>query len=132
MKIILIPIIERNNKEILLIKRNRPPFSDSWALSGGHGALDKEEDINKAVILEVKQDFGVNFSGDPYYFRYKRQPEPALNLYWLGKVTGEPMIKSVNSIKEIRWFDIEEVTKMDLGFDDKTVINKLFNDLQKR
>lgn len=119
-KIVLISIIHRNNRgEILLTKRKREPELDKWSLPGGTGALELEMDPSKAISLEVQSDFGVNII-NPKLFVVKcvSATEPILRFYFEGELDGEPEIKGLKTIKELRWFKIEDINQLDLAFKD--------------
>lgn len=125
-KIILVAIIHKNFKKILLIKRNRVPFVGKWSLPGGAGALLKEQDPEKAIKIEVEQDFGVGFEGAFYTYSFEKQPEPTIKLFFRGSLNKEPSIKSTKTIMEMGWFGIDEISKLDIAFNDKEVIERFF------
>lgn len=127
-KIILVSIIHRKNKsEILLIRRNRDPDYGKWSLPGGTGALETEADPQLAILKEVPSDFGTDII-DPklFHIKYAAQPGPSLHLYFQGELSGEPKIRSTNTIKEMKWFAIEEISHINLAFEntDKDIINQ--------
>ena len=76
-----------------------------------------ELDPSKAVFLEVQNDFGVNIV-DPKLFlvKYIATSEPILRFYFEGELDGEPEIKGLKTIKELRWFNLEDSKKLDLAF----------------
>ena len=117
-KLILISIIHRKNKsEILLVKRNREPGLGKWSLPGGTGALRDEPNPELAIGKEIFGDFDVKAIG-PKLFRlkYTTESEPTLHLYFQTELEEEPKIKSVKTIQELRWFPLEEVSRIDLAF----------------
>jgi ADP-ribose pyrophosphatase YjhB (NUDIX family) len=117
-KLILVSIIHRNNKsELLLVRRNREPGYGQWSLPGGTGALEREPDPELAISAEVFGDFETNIlSPKLFRLKYTADPEPTLHLYFHGKLEGEPKIKSVKTIKEIKWIAIENIAQIDLAF----------------
>lgn len=133
-KIVLISIIHRkNSSEILLTKRKREPELDKWSLPGGTGAFEIESDPGKAIFLEVQSDFGVNII-NPKLFAVKcvSATEPILRFYFEGELDGEPKIKGVKTIKELRWFKIEDAIQLDLAFKeiDLEVLNQFDNSVK--
>lgn len=133
-KIVLISILHRHNKsEILLTKRKREPELDKWSLPGGNGALETESDPNKAILLEVQSDFGVNIV-NPKLFLVKcvSGPESILRFYFEGELDGEPEIKGLRTIKELQWFKVTDAKKLNLAFKetDLKVLNQ-FSDCLK-
>jgi len=109
-----------------LIKRKREPGMGKWSLPGGVGALEKENNPMKAVAQEVQGDFGVDYINcDLFTMQYSDQTEPTLRLYFYGKIKGDPQIKSVKTIQELKWFTIDEALDTELAFEetDKEVIH---------
>jgi ADP-ribose pyrophosphatase YjhB (NUDIX family) len=127
-RVIISAIIHENFKKILLIKRKREPFVNKWSLMGGAGALKKEKDPNKAIILEVYQDLGVKFNGEFYTFLYNEQLEPTIELFFQGTIEGKPFINSKDTISEIKWFDINEALKLELAFRNNEILGKFKKD----
>jgi len=119
----IIAIIHKGNK-VLLTKRAREAFKGYWCLPGGSGALEKESYPEKAIVLEIKQDMDVEFSGS---FFTKISEENEERIYFSGTIKGEPVIKSKETISEIKWFNIDKAIKMNLGFDDKKILEKFKN-----
>jgi ADP-ribose pyrophosphatase YjhB (NUDIX family) len=126
--LILIPIIFNESGEILLVKRNREPEREKWSLPGGTGALDKEVNPEKAVAREVFQDFGSKYIDFRIYsIKFSDKPEPILRLYYLGRIKKAPRIESLKTIRELKWFSISEISKIELAFGefDRDVIKNL-------
>ncbi len=128
-------IIHRNNfKEILLGKRKREPEIDKWSLSGGIGALETEKDPFKAIVKEVYDDFSVDFDCRFYTIKFDKYPEPTIYLYFQGAVKEEPKLrKDSPTDKEIKWFSIDDVLKMNIGFENvhKPIIQQFKKDFLK-
>ena len=53
-------IIPYSNNQILLIKRNTPPFVGYWALPGGR--MDPGETIDQTIVREVREETGLDVS----------------------------------------------------------------------
>jgi 8-oxo-dGTP diphosphatase len=51
--------IEKNELQVLLIKRKNPPFEGMWALPGGFVNMD--ETLEEAVVRELKEETGITF-----------------------------------------------------------------------
>jgi ADP-ribose pyrophosphatase YjhB (NUDIX family) len=117
-KLILISIIHRKNKsELLLVRRNREPGYDKWSLPGGVGALESEPNPTLANSEEVFGEFGTNILNPKiFHLEYTAEPEPALHLYFHGKLEGEPKIYSPKTTKELKWVPFSEVSQIDLAF----------------
>ena len=72
-RIILVAVIKNEKEEILLVKRAREPGKGKWSLPGGFGAFEKEKNPLKAIDIEVRDDFGVDFKGEFYDISYEEQ-----------------------------------------------------------
>ena len=129
-KIVLVSLIHRNNKsEILLTKRKREPEVDKWSLPGGTGALETEPDPQVAILKEVMGDFGVDIVHPKLFCtKFTINPEPTLRLYFEGELNGEPQIKGLRTIKELKWFQKEDISKEDFAFKevDLDVVHQFF------
>jgi 8-oxo-dGTP diphosphatase len=117
-------IILDDKNNILLTKRNIPPFKDMWCLPGGH--IDKFETAKTAVIREVKEETGLDF--EPTFFKYFDEIIPDLDIHHLvliytGKAIGE-FNPDENEVKEIGWFTIESALQLDLAFDHGRIIKE--------
>lgn len=120
-KIVLISIMHKNNfKELLLVKRKRHPGMGMWSLPGGVEALENEKDPFKAILYEVYTDFSVKFTSHFYTLKFGLDPDPTLYLYFHGEIVGEPRIREdTKTIKEMKWFPIDEILRMNLAFEEK-------------
>ncbi len=115
---------EENLNEILLTRRDIPPFKDRWCLPGGH--IDKYESVLKAVIREVKEEVGLDFK--PRFFGYFDEIIPDLKIhavviaFWsVGKGTPEA---SKSEVREMDWFSCSEALSFDLAFQHKEIISE--------
>ena len=109
-------VIEKDGK-ILLVKRNHEPFNGCWALPGGH--IDFGETAEHAVIREVKEETGLNFT--PKFLGYRDEIYKDINwhgevLLFYGKTQGKEKIDG-KEIIDIKWFDTEEAKNMELAFE---------------
>lgn len=108
---------KRNDSfEILMTKRNINPFKDYWCLPGGH--IDQYEPSEKAIIREVKEETGLDYS--PHFLCYLDEIFPDMELHnvvmmFYGKATSTPKADPVE-VSDIGWFPLEEALKMDLAF----------------
>jgi len=111
-----------------LIRRKRNPGKDMWSLPGGIGSLEKETNLDLAIKKEVESDFSAEYLNyNLFAIRTRKTPEPTIYLYYEGGIKGEPKIKGINTIKEIQWFNIKDVLKLQLAFEniDKEIVRLL-------
>lgn len=111
---------------VLLTLRKIEPFKDHWCLPGGH--IDVGEKPEEAVKREVKEETGLDI--EPRSFgNYKEIYE---DINWHADVTmfyakAEGRLKKCEKeVKEIRWFDKEEIFKLPIAFEHKKVLEDYF------
>ncbi len=122
-------ILERETdgkSEILLTRRNIPPYKGSWCFPGGH--IDSFETAQSAAAREVKEETGYEMVL-PEFFRYQDEIIEAEDihhvvLFYTGKASGEPN-KQDSEVQEIGWFTLEEALSLDLAFLHKDIIQSL-------
>ncbi len=111
-------LIVRDNA-ILLIKRGKEPFLDSWAIPGGH--IEWDEDANHAVNKEVLEETGLTVTSTKLlnvYTNPQRDPKQKITLAYIVDTQGEP--KAGDDAKEFQWFDLNSLPE--LAFDHKLII----------
>jgi len=117
-------IIENEGK-VLLVKRADEPFVGKWVLPGGH--IETGEDTDYAIVREVKEETGLSF----YDFSFVMQnpeifPEEsweAMVYVFKGKAKGE--LKKNSESSEIRFFSLDEIDALDIGFNHKKIIKEV-------
>lgn len=127
-------VLLRDGK-VLLIKRGHFPFRNTWALPGGH--IKENESEKKAVIREVMEETGLEFK--PKYFgSYEDFFEEigffAYTSVFFGEHKGEPTKKNANEgeILDIRWFKLDELTDLKIGFQHRKIIDEYWGNGIKR
>ena len=121
-------IIKNINNElnILLTKRNVPPFKGLWCLPGGH--IDKYESAKGAVVREVKEEVGIDFDCEFFSYFDEILPKESIHsvvLVFVGYATGE-INKNDAEVLETRWFSKEELKKINLAFKHNEILNHYF------
>lgn len=90
-----------------------------WSLPGGVGAFDEVRDPKIAIAKEVYSDFSVNYINYNFFtMQYVDLPEPTICLYFEGVIDKKPIISGLNTIAEIKWFNIKEVIDIKLAFEE--------------
>jgi len=118
-------IIEKDGK-ILLVLRNHEPFKDYWCLPGGH--IDFGEPPEDAIKREIKEETGLDI--EPKFFGYYNEFYEeigwhAIVLMFRAKAEGE-IKKEDKEVKEIGWFDEEQIFNLKLAFKHKKVLEDYF------
>ena len=115
-------IILNSKGEILLTKRNIPPYKGYWVLPGGH--VDYGELVEEAAIREVKEETGLNVKIKKLcgvYSDPKRDPRyHTVGVIFLVKVVSGKL-KINNEVKEINFFPLNKLPKK-IGADHRQII----------
>ena len=126
-------IFRENNSsvELLLTKRNIPPFKNYWCLPGGH--VEQYEDAETAIIREVKEETNLDFS--PHFLCYLDEIFPEMDLHnvvliFYGTATNTPKAEP-EEVSDIGWFGIEEAMHMELAFTHGAALKSFFARLKK-
>lgn len=109
-------------EKILLIKREKDPYKDLWALPGGF--LEEEEPLDVGAIRELKEETGLQVNevrqlkafGDP-----GRDPRGrTISIAFWGEVFSEEKVKGSDDAADAQWFDLKSLP--DLAFDHKQIV----------
>ncbi len=124
--------IINNELNILLIKRDKEPYSNMWSLVGG--AVYNDETCENAVIRELKEKINVeditpmlsNVFSDPK--RDIRFRNISISYYCL--TNSDINFSNTNKASEIKWFPIREVPS--LAFDHKEILETSIKQLRNK
>ncbi|MBD3275901.1 MAG: NUDIX domain-containing protein [Candidatus Marinimicrobia bacterium] len=122
-------IIEREidgQKEILLTRRNIPPYEGDWCFPGGH--IDSAEPAKDAIIREVREETGYELVL-PEFFRYQDEIIEEKNihhvvLFFRARASGEAN-KQDSEVMEMDWFKLDEALSLNLAFLHDEIIQSL-------
>ena len=112
-------------KQILLIKRKKPPFKGKWALPGGF--VEYGEKTEDAVMREVFEETGlktkmrrlVGVYSDP-----DRDPRGhTITVVYLLEIC-DGMMKSGDDASDAKYFDLKQLPE--LSFDHEVIIKDVF------
>jgi len=109
--------------QVLLTRRNVPPFKGRWCIPGGH--IDPYEPARDAAQREAREETGLDF--DAHFLGYFDEIIPeheihAVVLAFYGEGRGDPIL-SPGEVQEMRWFTLEEARALPLAFDHKTILD---------
>lgn len=108
--------------QILLTRRNVPPFKGQWCLPGGH--LDRYEPIKEAIRREVREETGLEF--DAAFFGSFDEIMPKHNIHAVVSVfagEGSGTLQAQESeVSEINWFSLHDACEQDLAFKHNDIV----------
>ena len=119
---IVIFLIDGNNRQILLIKRDKAPFEGKWALPGGF--VEIEEKLEDAARRELKEETGLKVEelyqlhtfGDP-----GRDPRGrTISVVFYGYIHKGTDIKAGDDAREAQWFSLHQLPE--LAFDHNRIL----------
>ena len=107
------------DSKILLSKRAIEPAKGKWDLINGYMELD--ETPLEGIEREVKEELGVEFEvedllGFNVSDYYAIEPGKNMNIYFCGSVSAEKL-KLSDELKEVKWFDFNDIPYDEIGFD---------------
>jgi|SRR6218665_172131 len=111
------------NKQLLLIKRKKEPFKNSWALPGGF--VDEHEDLETAALRELQEETSLIITtatqlkafGAPH-----RDPRGhVVAVAFLAFADENAIAVAADDAAEAKWFSLNDLPK--LAFDHAEIIN---------
>jgi len=113
---------------LVLIKRKKDPYKDSWALPGGF--VEYGETVESAVIREVKEETGLDVDLKTIVGVYSdpdRDPRGhTVTICYLAQKSGGEL-KADTDASRVQCFKKEEISKMNLAFDHDIILKDAFN-----
>lgn len=111
-------------EKILLTRRAVKPFAGLFCLPGGH--IDRFETALAAVIREVKEETGLDFT--PRFLEYGDEIIPELDwhavvLVFAGTATGQ-LLPAPDEVSEMRWVSLPEALSDTLAFGHNAILNR--------
>ena len=101
---------------VLMTRRNIEPFKGRWCLAGGH--IDPYETAADAVVREVREEVGLEFSGDFFGYFDETFPDRKIHnvvLIFVGSATGTPR-RCEREVAELEWMPVSEALQEPLAF----------------
>ncbi len=122
---------QRDGKtEILLIRRDRPPFEGHWALPGGF--VDMDETLEEAVARELEEETnlkGIKLKQLHAFSALGRDPRGrTISVVFWGILKDGQKATAGDDAREANWFDINNLP--DLAFDHREVVDMAVRQLK--
>ncbi|MCD4781564.1 MAG: NUDIX hydrolase [Candidatus Omnitrophica bacterium] len=117
-----------SRKEILLTKRNVPPYNHDWCFPGGH--IDRGESAQDAVIREVKEETGLDIQ-PTFLFLYEERIKELNKHDWLAVYLAEAQGSldcSEAEVQDIRWDTMQKALQRSLAFCHHDVLKRFFEE----
>lgn len=121
--------------KVLLIRRDKQPFKEQWALPGGFVRIDKDESLEEAARRELEEETGVRdlFLEQLYTFGSKnrdpREWTASVAYYALSNLSEHP-IQAAADANDAAWFPIDELPC--LAFDHQEIANRAIERLRSK
>lgn len=121
-------IIVNSKQEVMLIKRALGTFEGGrWCLVGGKP--DENEDIDKAIARETKEEVGADFTLSHY--AEVENPDTSTGVRWIthyfiGQTEAIPNQLQANEVSEVAFFPQAELDGLDIAFDHKDVLAQFY------
>lgn len=125
----VVAVIINDAGEVLLTRRNIPPFKGDWVMPGGK--IDLGEQIVRALKREVMEEVGLAVEvqnlldvfehvtpGDEHYH--------FVILYYRCHPLGSEIIHNDEEVSEVRWVAPEELSNYKMPDGTKFILEKLF------
>jgi 8-oxo-dGTP diphosphatase len=113
--------------QVLLTRRNIPPFEGFWCLPGGH--IDPLEHAQDAIVREVREETGLDFGCQ--YFKWFEEIFPEQEIHNIvhvfeGRASGT-LQRDPKEVREICWLPVGEARSMTLAFGHHLVLKAYTN-----
>jgi 8-oxo-dGTP diphosphatase len=109
---------------LLLIKREKPPFQDMWALPGGFAEM--EENIEVTAIRELEEETGlkgVEVHQIGAFGKVGRDPRHrTVTVAFLSCLDSVAEVKGNDDASDARWFPLNNLPK--LAFDHADIVKQ--------
>ena len=113
-----------DDDKVVLVQRLNNPYKDYWALPGGF--VEYGEKVEHAAVREAKEETGLNIELKHIvgvYSDANRDPRGhTVSIVYMANIVGG-QLKSDSDAKDVKYFEVSELNKMDLAFDHKEILN---------
>lgn len=133
--IVVLTIVDAELR-VLLIKRDRHPFKDFWALPGGfvrvgEGQKDQGEDLEDAAARELEEETGLQPSMaylEQLYTFGKAGRDPRMRVitvayYALVRPDLVPLVRGGGDAAKAEWFSFRRLEGVKIAFDHREIMD---------
>ncbi len=128
---LIVCALVENERKILLIKRAREPFKDSWAFPGGF--VDENEDLIDAAHRELEEETGLlnlELKQLGAFGKPGRDPRGhTISIVFGTEIHGTLPALAGDDAAETQWFSLNSLPP--LAFDHDEIISTVLSDLLK-
>jgi 8-oxo-dGTP diphosphatase len=117
----------KNNTEVLLVKRANDPNKNKWCIPGGH--IENEEKPPDAAIREIKEETSLELNKKNLFLVDQIDDKKVNNNIYAVLEEDYNQEEADSDAKEAKWFDVEKLPQ--LIWDNESHIKKALNLLNK-
>ena len=117
----------KNNTEVLLVKRANDPNKNKWCIPGGH--IENEEKPLDAAIREIKEETSLELNKKNLFLVDQIDDKKVNNNIYAVLEEDYNQEEADSDAKEAKWFDVENLPQ--LIWDNESHIKKALNLLNK-
>lgn len=120
---------------VLLVRRREHPFKGAWVVPGGFvkvgpSAAEQGEDLDAAARRELHEETGldperVHIEQLMTFGNAGRDPRMrVISVAYVALVRPDlaPIVKAGGDVSDVKWVSIDELKKLELGFDHRDVV----------
>lgn len=125
----VVAVIVNDKSQILLTRRNVPPFKNMWVMPGGK--IDLGESINNALRREVMEEVGLDVEVDNLIDVFEHLTPGDDNyhfviLYYRCHPLSCDISHNHSEVAEARWVTPEELANYELPDGTRFILHKIF------
>ena len=125
----VVAVIINDDREVLLTKRNIPPFQGEWVMPGGK--IDLGEPIIKAIQREVMEEVGLQVEVEVLLdvFEHVTPGEDNYHfviLYYRCRPVTHDLAPNPAEVAEARWVPRGELAEVELAEGARYIVGQLF------
>ena len=124
-------VLFKQNRQILLIQRRKPPYQNSWALPGGK--LDTGESVEQAAQRELREETGITdavLHQAGVFSNPQRDPRGHfISVAFYGVVEPETCAVAGDDANAAQWFSLSHLPP--LAFDHEQIIQTIIENVPR-